>query len=308
LLELLLDSSRLFGELSKVKGMTFDLTNRGITMLFCTEKERNALRHDHELALEFGLDSRFLDHSKLQLLDPEIQFRALGGWQIPIDSHLIPATLVRNLSAHLGGQGISMRPNTEITGFEMSRNRIIGVQTARGLVKGDEFVLAAGAWSPHLAKKIGLRMKLQAGKGYSITFNNPRVKPARPYILSEHRVAVTPFADSLRFAGTMEFSGMNLGINMTRTNAILDAIPLYFNNVERPPAEKGNLWAGLRPVTPDGLPYIGRFNQFQNLIAATGHAMLGISLSAVTGKIVAEIATGQKTSHDLTLLHPNRYD
>jgi D-amino-acid dehydrogenase len=150
-------------------------------------------------------------------------------------------------------------------------------------------------------------MFLEAGKGYSATFKNPGVKPTRPYILNERRVAVTPFSDNLRFAGTMEIAGLTTGLNMPRINAILDAIPVYFGNIRRPEATSGELWAGLRPVTPDGMPYVGRFRQFPNLIAATGHAMLGISLAAVTGKLVAEVLAGQTPSHDLTLLNPNRF-
>lgn len=106
----------------------------------------------------------------------------------------------------------------------------------------------------------------------------------------------------------MELAGVDLTLNPLRINAILDAIPLYFGNIERPDPSNAELWSGLRPVTPDGLPYIGRFEQYPNLIAATGHAMLGVSLATVTGKLVAEIVEGQKPSHDLTLLHPNRYD
>jgi D-amino-acid dehydrogenase len=308
LLDLLLDSSRLFVGLAKLKGMEFNLTNRGITVLFRSEKAKNAAVHEHELALKFGLESRFLEKSQLQDLDPGIEFRATGGWHIPIDSHLVPATFVKNMADFVTAEGVSLRPHTEIKGFERSGNRISAVQTESGPLRADEFVLAGGAWSPLLARTLGITMYLQPGKGYSITFPHPPVNPTRPYIFSERRVAVTPFADSLRFGGTMEFSGMNLDINARRTNAILDAIPLYFGNIERLPAERGELWAGLRPVTPDGLPYIGRLRQYPNLIAATGHAMLGVSLSAVTGNLVAEIATGQKPSHDLSLVNPNRYD
>ena len=307
-LDLLLDSSRLFKELAAMDGMSFEFTNRGITVLSFTEKGRNGIKHEHELALHFGLESQFLDQAQLQALDPAIQFRAIAGWHVPVDSHLIPATLVKNLADFLRGEGIKLYPNTEIKGFDVNGNKVIGIRTDNESIKSDNFILAAGAWSTPLAKHLGLKMQLQPGKGYSITFANPKVKPTRPYILGERRVAVTPFPDSLRFAGTMEFSGMNLGINMTRTNAILDAIPSYFGNIERLPAEQGNLWAGLRPVTPDGLPYVGRLRQYSNLIAATGHAMLGISLAAVTGKLVTEIAFGRNPSHDLTLLNPNRFD
>ncbi len=308
LLELLLDSARLFGDLARVQGMQFELTNRGIGVLSVTEKGKHALVHEHELALKLGLASKMLEGSQLQDLDPEIDFRATSAWFVPEDSHLVPATFVRNMTEFLARKGVTLRPNAEISGIDASGGRITGVRVGKELLQADEFVLASGAWSPFFARRLGVRMLLESGKGYSATFKNPDVKPTRPYILNERRVAVTPFSDSLRFAGTMEIAGLTTSLNMVRINAILDAIPAYFGNVPRPAATSGELWAGLRPVTPDGMAYVGRYRQFPNLIAATGHAMLGISLSAVTGKLVAEVATGQKPSHDLTLLNPNRFD
>ena len=308
LLGLLLDSSELTRELALLDGMQFELTNRGITVLYLTEGGKQSLRHEHEFAVKMGLESQLLDKTQLQDLDPGIEFRATGGWHIPIDSHLVPATFVKNLSDFLQRQGVVLRRFNEFSGFEISGEKITGIRVGNELLRADEFVLASGAWSPGVVRRLGLKMYLEAGKGYSATFRDPKTKPTRPYILSERRVAVTPFSDSLRFAGTMETAGIDLSINRARVEAILNAIPMYFGNIERPDATSGELWGGMRPVTPDGLPYVGRFRQYPNLIAATGHAMLGISLSAVTGKLIAEIVSGQKPSHDLTLLNPNRYD
>ena len=308
LLQLLLDSSDLMKDLALLQGMQFDLTNRGITMLYLSERGKESLRHEHDFADKMGLDSRMVNQSQLRELDPRIEFRAAGGWHIPIDSHLVPATFVKNLSDFLVNQGVILRRFEEFKGFDTSDGRIVAVHTGQESLNADEFILATGAWSPGLVQNLGIKMYLEAGKGYSATFKNPKVKPSRPYILTERRVAVTPFSDSLRFAGTMEIAGIDLSINKPRVEAILNAIPLYFGNVERPEAKSGELWGGMRPVTPDGLPYVGRFRQYPNLIAATGHAMLGISLSAVTGKLVSEIVASKKPSHDLLLLNPNRFD
>ncbi len=308
LLEILIDSARLFEDIARLDGMAFDLVNRGITVLCVSDKGKRTLGHEHELALHMGLKSRLLEGTQLQELEPSVEFRAKAGWFIPEDSHLEPAIFVRNMADYLARKGCVVRPRSEVTEITASGNRITGVRVGNELLEANEYVLAGGAWSPLFARRLGLKMYLEAGKGYSATFHHPKVKPMRPYILNERRVAVTPFAGSLRFAGTMEIGGLNLGLNMPRIDAILDAIPLYFGNIERPAATSGELWAGLRPVTPDGMPYVGRFRQFSNLIAATGHAMLGISLSAVTGKLVSEIANGQKPSHDLALLNPNRFD
>ncbi len=308
LLDLLLDSSRLSRDLARLDGMKFELTNRGITVLYTTEKGKHSAQHEHELAQRMNLESRLVDQSGLHELDPDIEFRAKGGWFVPIDSHLVPATFVRNMAEYLSRNGVDLRRNSEITGFEVAGGKMTGVRLGHEVLRGEEFVLASGAWSPLLLRNLGIRMFLEAGKGYSVTFKNPKVNPTRPYILGERRVAVTPFSDSLRFAGTMEISGISSGLNRPRIEAILDAVPHYFANIERGTADTGELWGGLRPVTPDGMPFVGRFRQIPNLVAATGHAMLGISLSAVTGKLVSDIIAGKAQSHDLALLNPNRFD
>ena len=181
------------------------------------------------------------------------------------------------------------------------------MQTERGEYPTEDVVFAGGAWTPGLLGKLGVKMLMQAGKGYSITVSRPVVKPTRSYIFTERRVAVTPFPESLRFAGTMEITGLNLQLNRRRIDAILESIPLYFENIQRPSPTVAELWAGLRPVTPDGLPYLGRIRRFRNAFVAAGHAMLGISLAAVTGKLVGEIVQGRQPSIDIHLLSPDRF-
>lgn len=306
--DLLVESAHLFEGLSKVEGMDFDLTRNGIINLYRTDKGKQKCEHEAELAARVGVEARLVDRNELAKLDPHIEFRAPGGLYFPGDMHLVPAALVMNLSDYLGRHGVRLLPNCSVTGFEKAGERVVRVHTQNGTMKADEFVLAGGAWSPLLLRPLGIKMHLQAGKGYSITINNPVVKPRIPYILTESRVAVTPFADSLRFAGTMEFAGIDVSINRRRVEAILDVVPLYFGNIERPDSSRGEIWGGLRPVTPDGMPYIGRCARVPNLVVATGHAMLGVSLATVTGKIVAEIIGGQPQSRDLKLVDPNRYD
>jgi D-amino-acid dehydrogenase len=306
--DLLIDSLNLFDELARLDGQSFEWTKKGLLFLHYSEKGKRSCEHEVKLAHEAGVEARLLDRNQLQELQPHIEFRAHGGVYFPGDAHLVPSALTKSLTSHLERRGVQVLHDCEVTGFGTSGNRIARVKTNRGDLQADEFVLATGAWTPLLLRRLGVKMALQAGKGYSITIKDPAVKPAIPFILSERRVAVTPFSDSLRFAGTMEFSGMSLSINKQRVEAILDAIPLYFQNIEPPQASAAEIWSGLRPVTPDGLPYIGRLQRFPNLVIATGHAMLGIALAAVTGKLVSEIVVGKQPSHPLTLLDPGRYN
>ncbi|MBI3579679.1 MAG: FAD-dependent oxidoreductase [Ignavibacteriales bacterium] len=306
--DLLLDSSRLYEALVSGEGLNVEFKKNGLTVLYYSEKGKHSVEHEAKLADEVGIEARLMDQRRLHEFDPQIEFRAHGGIYFPGDAHLVPAKLVQNLAAHLEHKGVNLVRQCKVKKIIASGDKVSEVQTDKGTFQADEFVLAGGAWSPLLVRDLGMQMHLQAGKGYSVTVKRPPVIPRIPYIFQERRVAVTPFSDSLRFAGTMELAGIDVSLNKPRIEAILNAIPLYFANVARPQSSDGELWGGLRPVTPDGLPYIGRFRKYRNLVAATGHAMLGISLATVTGKLVTEILTQQQPSHDLALLNPDRYN
>jgi len=148
---------------------------------------------------------------------------------------------------------------------------------------------------------------MQAGKGYSLTLQHPPRKPAHAMILSEARVAVTPMNGSLRFGGTMEITGTDLSINPARVRGIVKAVPKYLPDFSADDFRDVQPWAGLRPCTPDGLPYIGRFARYTNLSVATGHAMMGLSLGPITGKLMAEVLAGEKGSIAIEQLSPDRY-
>ena len=158
-----------------------------------------------------------------------------------------------------------------------------------------------------MVRGLGLRLPMQAGKGYSLTIPRPRQLPQLCSILTEARVAVTPMDGSLRVGGTMEVVGLDETIQPRRVQGIIHALPRYFPDFTLEDFEGIEPWRGLRPVTPDGLPYLGRFASVPNLIAATGHAMMGLSLGPITGRLVSEIVDREPPSIDLGLLSPDRY-
>ena len=178
---------------------------------------------------------------------------------------------------------------------------------SRGEFAADEFILCGGSWSPVLARELGLKIPIQAGKGYSLTLTQPRELPQLCSIFTEARVAVTPMGASLRFGGTMEIAGLNEDINPVRVQGIIKSVPKYFPKFTPEDFDGIQPWRGLRPCSPDGLPYLGRTAKFSNLILATGHAMMGMSLSPITGQLVSEIVSGEKPSFDLNLLSPDRF-
>lgn len=310
--DLLNASKQFIQELASDAGIDLEIQKRGLTLLFRSEKGQKTCEHEFEIANKLGMEAELLNSEKLQARESKIEFAAKGGLHFPGDMHLSPELLVKNLSAYLKQIGVQFVTNLNVDSFILNRSgsktQLAKVVTNQGTLEAKNFVLAGGAWSAKILKHLKVKMLLQAGKGYSITVQNPQLKPSSPYLLLERRVAITPFANSLRYAGTMEFSGLNQTLNKSRIDAIADAVPFYFANMPKPKTEANLLWCGLRPVSPDGMPYLGALRQIPNLVVATGHAMLGISFAAFTGSVVKDLISNVKIPYDLELLNPNRYD
>jgi D-amino-acid dehydrogenase len=168
-------------------------------------------------------------------------------------------------------------------------------------------VLAAGSWSGIMASKLGITLPMQAGKGYSFTVEDVKKNVRIPTIFLEERVAVTPMGNSLRFGGTMEITGIDHSINMNRVKGIVNSIPNYYPDMKVTMPKKDVVWHGLRPCSPDGLPYIGRSTKISNLIMATGHSMMGLSLGPGTGKLVSELVDRISTSIKMSAFSPERF-
>jgi D-amino-acid dehydrogenase len=148
---------------------------------------------------------------------------------------------------------------------------------------------------------------MQGGKGYSFTLRNVTPNISIPTLLLDGRVAVTPMGNDLRFGGTMEINGTDLSVNMKRVSGIVETIPSFYPDMNVSVPEQKEVWRGLRPCSPDGLPYIGRSSKFKNLVIATGHSMMGVGLAPATGRLVSEIIDKKPTSMDMSAFNPNRF-
>ena len=190
----------------------------------------------------------------------------------------------------------------------MQENHVQSVMTSLGEHSFDQLVLATGSWSGTLARQLKLSLPMQAGKGYSFTLENVVKNIRIPSIFLEAKVAVTPMENNLRFGGTMEIAGVNHKISMNRVKGIVESIPKYYPDMKVGVPAKDKIWHGLRPCSPDGLPYLGRSRQVGNLIVATGHAMLGVSLGPGTGKLVADLVDEKKPEVGLASFDPDRYN
>lgn len=283
----------------------FQYGDKGLLMVYKTEKAR-----DHELevmgkAVELGLGARELDKVQLAQIEPNVKFDAEGAILYECDRHTTPPQIMANMLRHLKSCGVILKKGEEVLDIQVEGGKVAQVKTDKSSYSADEVVLAAGTWSSQLSKKLKLALPMEGGKGYRINVEAP-TGIGMPAILMEASMAVTPMDGFTRFAGTMEFSGINHNIKRERVEAIAKGAESYYMGLKISEQDKANAQCGLRPVSPDGLPYIGRPKGFDNLIVATGHAMMGWSLGPATGKLVTELVGGGKLSMDLQAFDPSR--
>lgn len=300
-------SRTLFEEFAAKTGNSFSLVTKGLVMLCKTPHTLEEEAKFAARANELGVPAEVLGAKQLAQLDPGVTMDVAGGVYFPKDCQLTPARFLAALQAECVKLGVEFCWNAEVTGWNICGGRINSVTTTRGECGGDEVVLCGGSWSPVVARGLGLNIPMQAGKGYSLTLSKPRQLPQICSIFTEARVAVTPMDGALRVGGTMEIAGLNEDVNPVRVQGIVKSVPKYYPEFRVEDFAGIHPWRGLRPCSPDGMPYIGRTEKFSNLTLATGHAMMGLSLGPVTGKLVGEIVSGDKLSHDLSLLSPDRY-
>ena len=304
-------AKKLYQDFAKDENNDFSFEEKGLMMLCKTAHNFEEEAEVAETANKIGIEARVLDIQNLHEMEPEVKPDVAGAVYYPGDAHLYPNQLVKKLKDLLQQRGVTFLYNTEVTGFETEAGKIKCLKTDKGnSLIVDELIIATGSWSPLLAKQLNINLPMQAGKGYSTTLEQPKGKKLNiPSILLEARVAITPMgANQIRFGGTMEIGGINQNINMNRVRGIIKAVPEFFPDypIEVPPQSK--VWSGLRPCSPDGLPYIGRTGKYKNLIIASGHAMMGLSLAPGTGKLVQEITDHEPTSIDIAMYKPERYD
>jgi D-amino-acid dehydrogenase len=300
-------SSACFEELAALPGFDFGLVKKGLLMLCRTPHTFAEEAKTAERARALGVPAEILDPKQTAALEPNVRMNIAGSVYFPKDCHLSPNRFMAGLKQQLDRMEVNFSWDTEVTGFALEASRIAAVKSTRGEFPVDEVVLCGGAWSPIIARELRLKLPMQAGKGYSLTLVKPRQLPEICSIFTEARVAVTPMGDTLRFGGTMEFSGLNEAINPVRVQGIIKSVPGYYPDFSAEDFAGIKPWSGLRPCSPDGLPYLGRTSRYANFSVATGHAMMGLSLGPITGKLVAELLSGEPPCIGIEALRPDRY-
>ncbi|HEY57292.1 MAG TPA: FAD-dependent oxidoreductase [Anaerolineae bacterium] len=299
-------SQRLLETWLEREGIECGYQRRGVLTLHRTPEAHRAADEEAALLREFGIRAEVLTREATLSKAPWVQPSVVGSLYTPDDGHLDPAALLQGLARRLRQQGMAIHTHTPVTGLRVADGRVREVLTPSRRWQPEVVVLATGAWSAALARPLGLGLPLQAARGYSVTMPRPPQVGALPLMLGTSKVAVTPLGDRLRLAGTLELAGVEVRLNPRRVEAILDAVPRYLR-LERPQVDVQTAWVGLRPCTPDGLPVIGWAPGVRNLLIATGHCMLGVSLAAITGHLVAQLVTGAPPTLNLHPLRVTRF-
>jgi D-amino-acid dehydrogenase len=303
--DLLLASRTLYDELSRQENFDFGFGGNGSLQVYLSEKSLKEGAEEAHLLEGFGIPAQVMSTSDVLELEPALFPNITGGIHYPRDGHIDPLRFVQGLAGRAKQLGAEISTGTEVLAVESRDGEVTRIRTTRGDFYPKQVILAAGSWSPEIARMLRLKVPIQAAKGYSLTFEKPEVSPRLPLLLADAHVVANPLEDALRVAGTLELAGMDFSINLRRVEAISSATQRYLPGLTR--AHVIEIWRGLRPCTPDGLPIISRSGSFRNLIISAGHAMLGMSLGPITGKLVSQMVSGEQTDVDLAPLRMERF-
>lgn len=295
-------SKQLYKSFSEDENFSFCFEEKGLLMLYKTKHQEQEEKEMAHKANELNISAEMLSPTALKSLEPDIDLEVLGGIYFAGDAHLYPNKFISQLQSQLLSSGAKFMTNTEVIGMDYTDGKIRKLNLSNNTsVDVDQVVLSGGSWTALLLKKIGIKIHLQDGKGYSFTVKNANVKPNIPTILAESKVAVTPMGDDLRVGGTLELGGLSSNVNKKRLNGIIKSLPKYYPQLDIKEKDVKKIWLGYRPCSADGMPYIGRSNILTNMIVATGHGMMGMSMGPATGKLVSELIDDKETSIDLSL-------
>ena len=258
-----------------------------------------------EMQRELGVRAQALSASDVRARFPGLRGELAGALFFPDDGHMDPALFTRAMADKAAAAGAEVLRGTEAIALEPAGRGAVTVITTRGDFVADQVVVAAGAWTPALTKGLGLALPIEPAKGYSVDVERPADFPDLPLYLGDAHCVLTPLDDALRLGSTLELTGWDMTIRRKRVAGLRRAAQRVMGIPADAPVRR--VWRGPRPVTPDGLPVVGRVPRRERVILATGHCMLGLSLGPITGRLVAELAGGRPPSLDLTPLSPLRF-
>lgn len=303
--EILNYSIRLFETLLAMDTMDCDFEKKGILSVFKEKQNFEKYQATNDFLATYHMEARRIDQKELQQIEPALRNDIAGAWLNENDWHLRPDMLMSSWRKHLCKKGLVIEEHCKVLEFNTIGNSVTGVNTVKGHFTADTFVLATGAWAPQTLQQLKLDLPVQPGKGYSITMERPGLCPTYPCSLYEKSMVATPWKSGYRLGGTMEFSGYNDHLNPERLAKLISGATAFLKEpLGHPVIEQ---WTSLRPMTYDDMPIIDFAPALGNLVIATGHGMLGITLATGTGKIVCDLVYGKTPEINVTPFGLSRF-
>ncbi|MEM8961279.1 MAG: FAD-dependent oxidoreductase, partial [Acidobacteriota bacterium] len=278
----------------------------GLAYVFKSEEGLEAFADtDRLLSSTYGVSARRIEGSELSDFDPALRPDLAGAYIYDEDGSVRPDQLVSDWSQHLAQNGVQLIEHCSLDTVEKSGGSIDSLHTTAGEMKADHYVFALGAWSKKWSAALDCDLPVEPGKGYSVTMSRPEISPRHPMLFPEKRIGVTPFDDGYRIGSMMEFVGWDETIPAHRIEQLRESAEPYLTTPTGD--EIHDTWYGWRPMTWDSLPIIGRAPRLDNAFLATGHNMLGLTMAAGTGRLIAELVQERPTHIDIDAFSPNRF-
>lgn len=286
-------------------GLDTGLSTRGALNIYETDQAFAAGRAEADALASAGIEARVLSREEARTLEPALADGVVGGVLYPDEAQCEPELFLGAVAEAAVAAGASIRTRAEVFGLQRNGNRVEALETSHGDVTPRQVVIANGAWTAQLGKALGRRIPIEGGKGYHVDLERADSDPTLPIYMQEARVIATPFADRLRLSGTLQLTGLDMRLDRIRAMATLEAGNRTLKGISR--SRVTDVWRGIRPCAPDGLPVIGSPKGIENVVFATGHAMKGLHLAPATAHLVADLLTGREPKHDLTPFSPDRF-
>ncbi len=299
------EAAQVHHDLGALGGRKYELKRQGFLSLFLTHRLFEEGRERVKKCRTFGFGVEVLSRDEVRTKEPAVSPEVVGGLHFLDDAQLDPTSFLEWLAGELGRMGGRIETRIEVLGFRISGRRVSRVRTTGGEFAADQLVLAAGAWLPGLIRLLGRRVPIYPAKGYSLTFPRPQVCPARPLDLEEARVVVSPYARFIRLTSVLDLCGLDASFDVRWADRIPARAERYFPGLGG--LEPSSIWQGLRPVSADGLPVVGRLEPFGNVYVGGGHDQKGMTLGPAAGLQLARLLAGQPPSPLETALSPRRF-
>lgn len=296
-------------ELRADTGIKYDERMQGTLQLFRTQKQVDDTAKDIEVLAKDGVPFEVLDPAGCVAAEPglaSVQHRVAGGLRLPNDETGDCFKFTNELAKLAEALGVKFRYGVEIHGLDAQGGRIASVRTSAGDFKADRFVAALGSYTPLLVKALGLKVPVYPVKGYSITVPiiDAEKAPVSTIMDETFKVAITRLGDRIRVGGMAEISGFSKDLPEARRDTLEHSVGDLFPGAGDIPA--ASFWSGLRPMTPDGTPVIGR-TVYDNLFLNTGHGTLGWTMACGSGRVLADMMSGKTPDIDVSDLGLDRY-